>query len=127
MQLLILIQTIAPSTLLTENTNNLNTVIGTANYDIGHVFTTGGGGVATLNGPCTGTKRVVLPDFQIRLAILLQLIMLPTKWVINLARRIRSTDQSAIVQAVTDQPVMLMNREAQLPSWDMLEFAVIRT
>ena len=44
------------STMLTENTNNLNTVIMTANYDIGHVFSTGGGGVATLNGPC-GTSK----------------------------------------------------------------------
>jgi Metallo-peptidase family M12 len=44
------------STMLTENTNNLNTVIGTANFDIGHVFSTGGGGVATLNGPC-GTNK----------------------------------------------------------------------
>lgn len=43
-------------TMLTENTNNLNTVIGTANYDVGHVFSTGGGGVATLNGPC-GTNK----------------------------------------------------------------------
>lgn len=44
------------STMLTENTNNLNAVIMTANYDIGHVFSTGGGGVATLNGPCGGNK-----------------------------------------------------------------------
>ncbi len=44
------------STMLTENTNNLNSVIGTANFDIGHVFSTGGGGVATLNGPCGANK-----------------------------------------------------------------------
>jgi len=44
------------STMLTENTNNLNSTIGTANFDIGHVFSTGGGGVAVLNGPC-GTNR----------------------------------------------------------------------
>ncbi len=46
----------SPSALLTENVNNLNAVIGTANFDIGHVFTTGGGGVATLNGPCGSNK-----------------------------------------------------------------------
>lgn len=44
------------STLLTENTNNLNSVIGSANYDIGHVFSTGGGGVAYLQSPCSSIK-----------------------------------------------------------------------
>lgn len=44
------------SAMLGENTNNINTVIQTANYDIGHVFSTGGGGVATPNGPCGGSK-----------------------------------------------------------------------
>ena len=44
------------STMLGENQTNLNAVIGTLNYDIGHVFSTGGGGVAVLNGPCGANK-----------------------------------------------------------------------
>ena len=42
--------------LLDENIANLNAVIGSANYDIGHVFSTGGGGVAYLGSPCTTFK-----------------------------------------------------------------------
>jgi hypothetical protein len=43
-------------TMLTENVNNLNSVIGTANYDIGHVFSTGGGGVASTS-PCNTNSK----------------------------------------------------------------------
>jgi hypothetical protein len=42
--------------MLTENQNNLNAVIQSANYDIGHVFSTGGGGVAALRSPCGSGK-----------------------------------------------------------------------
>ncbi len=46
-----------PFALLDENQNKCDGVIGNANYDIGHVFSTQGGGVAQLNSPCvTGSK-----------------------------------------------------------------------
>lgn len=41
---------------LDQNISNLNAVIGSANYDIGHVFTTGSGGVALLRSTCTSNK-----------------------------------------------------------------------
>lgn len=42
--------------LINENQTNIDAVIGSANYDIGHVFSTGGGGVAMLNSPCSSSK-----------------------------------------------------------------------
>ncbi len=43
--------------LIDESQSVIDEAIGTANYDLGHTFSTGGGGLASLNSPCSPNRK----------------------------------------------------------------------
>ena len=43
--------------MINQNQSNMASVIGNSNYDVGHIFGTGGGGLAQLNVPCVNSSK----------------------------------------------------------------------
>jgi len=45
------------SLLIVESHSQITSIIGSSNFDIGHTFSTGGGGLASLNSPCNTNSK----------------------------------------------------------------------
>ncbi|OFW03870.1 MAG: hypothetical protein A3H96_04595 [Acidobacteria bacterium RIFCSPLOWO2_02_FULL_67_36] len=92
------------SLMLSENQTNLDGVIGTANYDMGHVFSTGGGGIAILRSPCSASyKAMGVTSSPNSTGDAYDVDTWRTKWGTSSAEAIRSTAPACPAPEATDR------------------------
>jgi hypothetical protein len=99
---------------LNSNLTNVNAAVGIANYDVGHLFETGDGGVAQLSSVCGHRRRAAFQGCRTPLAIRSTSITWRTSSAISSARTTRSTPRP-IAEARRSPPAK--SRVARLRSW----------
>jgi len=114
------------NTLINESQSVITNTIGSANFDIGHTFSTGGGGLAGLGVVCqnsqkasgiTGSPSPVGDPYDID--------YVAHEVGHELAEIIRLTLLQAIAVVATEMRQLLLSQEAVLPLWLMPVFVVL--